>query len=280
MLSYKSCLYFISGELKGFGVAGATGGDAAINEAATLPSVDVLVLTADVSDEDVARVLQIATETPRLDRAAKIVVRAKRGTPIERNYIRRRDVTFTDTQTGAGLTKLIEAARNKAGGAPLAADQATEYALRAVRLLNAIAKAKGATVLDVTAAQQTLLNATADPRPEVAKEVADTLAWVNASQVQPALLAVATDEKTPPDVRVALFKGLAGNAKNFGNQLQQPQFKAVQAVVQKGDSPDLRNAAAEAAGALNLPGDQARSLILNWSVESAQGAQQTAQQTP
>ena len=42
--------------------------------------------------------------------------------------------------------------------------------------------------------------------------------------MQPSLASVALDEKTPPDVKVALFKGLAGNAKNFGNHLEQSQF--------------------------------------------------------
>jgi hypothetical protein len=237
-------------------------------------------MTSDVSDEDVARLLQISADNPRLDRAAKIVVRAKRGTPLERTYLRRRDVTFTDAESGAALTKLIEGARNRTGGAPLAADAANDYALRATRLLGTIAKAKGATSLDVTPAIQTLLNATADPRPEVAKEVAGVLAWVNAPQVQPALLAVARDEKTPPEVRVALFKGLAGNAKNFGNELDPKQFAVVQTTVQKGDSPELRNSAAEAAGALNLPGEQAKRLILDWKVDAQPAAQQAATAAP
>lgn len=257
----------VMGELSAFGVAGATGVDAAISEAVTLPSIDVIVVTKDVSDADAARLLQLASQSGRLDRAAKIVVRAERATPLERANVRRKDITFTEGEDAATLTKLIESTRTRAGGAPLEADVATEYALRGARLLNLIAKAKGATVLDTQPAEQVLLNALADPRPEVAKEVAATLAWVDSPLVQPALLSVATQDKTAPDVKVALFKALAGNAKNFGNQLQKAQFATVQNVVQKGDAPELRNAAAEAAGALNLPGDQARRLILDWSVE-------------
>jgi hypothetical protein len=262
----------VAGALKAYGTAAATGAEAAIGEAAALPSVDVIVITQDLSDEDAARVLQVASETPRLDRAAKVVIRPVRATELERRNVRRKDVVFTDSEDGAALVKLVEAARNRAGGPPLDAAVAGEYALRAARLLNEIAKAGGGTVLEPRAAEQVLLNALADPRPEVAKEVAATLAWVNSELAQPAMLAVATDEKTPPDVRVAILKGLAGNAKNFGNRLQQPQFAAVQNVVQKGDSPELRNAAAEAAGALNLPGDQARRLILNWSVRGTPDA--------
>lgn len=255
--------------LKGFGLAGATGGDAAIAEAASLPSVDVIVITKDVADDDVARVLELSGQSPRLDRALKVVVRQARGNPLERANLRRKDVVFTDNETGAGLTKQIDEGRNRSGGKPLEAAVATEYALRATRLLGQIAKAKGATVLDTSAAHQVLLNATADPRPEVAKEVAGVLAWIDTQQTQPALLTIAADDKTPADVRVALFKGLAGNAKNFGNQLDKGQFATVQNIVQKGDSPDLRNAAAEAAGALNLPGEQAKRLILGWKPEGA-----------
>ena len=110
--------------------------------------------------------------------------------------------------------------------------------------------------------------------------MAGVLAWVNSAQVQPSLLAVARDEKTPPEVRVALFKGLAGNAKNFGNQLDPKQFGVIQQIVQKGDSPELRTAAAGAAGALNLPGEQAKRLILDWKVESQPAAQQAAAVQP
>lgn len=259
----------VMGELKGFSVAGATGLDAAISEAVTLPTIDVIVVTKEVADDEAARLIQVASQDGRLDRAAKVIVRAERATPLERANVRRKDITFTQAEDGATLTKLIETARARAGGAPLDAAVATEYALRGARLLNAIAIAKGATTLDTRPAEQVLLNALADPRPEVAKEVAATLAWINSPLVQPALLAVTQQDKTPPDVRVALFKALAGNAKNFGNQLQQPQFAVVQNVVQAGDSPELRNAAAEAAGALNLPGDQARRLILLWSVQGA-----------
>ncbi len=268
----------VTGELKNFGIASATGGDAAIAEAAALPSVDAIVVTKDVSDEDVARLLRLASESPRLDRAAKVIVRGARGSALERANVRRKDVAFTEAETADALTKLIDAARNRTGGAPLDQAVATEYALRATRLLNAIAKAKGATVLDTKSAEQVLLNAAADPRPEVAKEVAGVLAWVNSKPVQSALLNVAADEKTPPDVKIALFKGLAGNAKNFGNQLAEAQFASVQTTVQKGDAPELRNAAAEAAGALNLPGEQAKRLILDWKVEAAPApAQQAAQ---
>jgi hypothetical protein len=267
----------VVGDLKGLGVAGATGLEAAMNEATTLPTVDAIVITKDVSDDDVARLLQLTEQAPRVDRAVKVVIRAQKNPAIERNYVRRHDVVFTDADTGAALTKIIEGARRRAAGAPLDASVATEYALRATKLLGQIAKARGATVLDTEPAHQVLLHATADPRPEVAKEVAGVLAWVDAPAVQSALVGVAGEDKTPPDVKIALYKGLAGNAKNFGNHLDQSQFAAIQSVVQKGDTPELRNAAAEAAGGLNLPGEQAKRLILDWKIESNPAATQPQQ---
>jgi HEAT repeat protein len=270
----------VSGELKGFGVAGATGLEAAMNEATTLPTVDAVVITKDVSDDDVVRLLELTAAAPRVDRAVQIVVRGQKNPPIERNYVRRRDVVFTDVETGDGLKKIIDAARARLSGAALESATATDYALRATRLLGQIAKARGATVLETQPAHQVLLHAMSDPRPEVAKEVAGVLAWIDAPQVQPGLASVALDEKTPPEVKVALFKGLAGNAKNFGNHLEQAQFAALQTAVQNGESPELRVAAAEAAGASNLPGEQAKRLILDWKVENAAAQSQPAAPAP
>jgi hypothetical protein len=242
--------------------------------------VDAIVITKDVSDDDVSRLVELASKTPRLDRAVMIVVRGQKNSPIERNYVRRRDVVFTDVETGDSLKKIIEAARTRVSGAALEAATATDYALRATRLLGQIAKARGATVLETQPAHQVLLHAISDPRPEIAKEVAGVLAWVDAPPVQQSMASVALDEKTAADVKIALFKGLAGNAKNFGNHLDQSQFGAIQTAVQKGESPELRVAAAEAAGASNLPGEQAKRLILDWKVENAPAQSQPATPAP
>ncbi len=55
------------------------------------------------------------------------------------------------------------------------------------------------------------------------------------------------------------------NAKFFGNQLEEPGVKMLSGTVESAANLDVRSAAAEARGALNLPADQAKSLVIGQS---------------
>jgi hypothetical protein len=88
------------------------------------------------------------------------------------------------------------------------------------------------------------------------------LALLNDKDAQTGLITAATEEKTADDVKISLYKSLAINAKLFGNQLDASQITPLEAVIDQGTNNDLRSAAAEAHGALNLPADQAQKLIL------------------
>jgi hypothetical protein len=66
-------------------------------------------------------------------------------------------------------------------------------------------------------------------------------------------------------VRVSLFKSLANSAKTYGNHLEASQVDLLQKQSVEISDAGLRSAAAEARGALDLPTDQARGLILQQS---------------
>ncbi len=65
-------------------------------------------------------------------------------------------------------------------------------------------------------------------------------------------------------MKIALFKALATNAKNKngGNLLDPEAVAIVQKSVASATSLEVRSAAAEARGALNLPVDEAKTLIM------------------
>ena len=79
---------------------------------------------------------------------------------------------------------------------------------------------------------------------------------------QVGLLTAASEEKTADEVKISLYKSLATNAKLFGSQLETAQIEPLNKTVAEAANNDVRAAAAEAHGALNLPADQAKSLIL------------------
>ena len=95
----------------------------------------------------------------------------------------------------------------------------------------------------------------------IVKAVANVLALINDKGVQQALVIKGTDDKTADDVKVALFKSLATNAKNHGNLLEADALALVQKSVASATNLDVRSAAAEARGALNLPVQEAKTLI-------------------
>ena len=115
---------------------------------------------------------------------------------------------------------------------------------------------------DLSVTQPTLLASLNDKRPEVVKAVGEALAYMNGEQIQVSLLTAALGEKTPDDVRVSLLQSLAKNAKFFGKHLSDTNLEDLQKQVDTAGNLDVRTAAAEARGALNLPADQAKELIV------------------
>jgi hypothetical protein len=66
-------------------------------------------------------------------------------------------------------------------------------------------------------------------------------------------------------VRVSLYESLAESAKQIGNHLGSGQIEDLETVVSQGTDAPVRDAAAKARGALDLPADAARTLILKQS---------------
>jgi hypothetical protein len=120
-------------------------------------------------------------------------------------------------------------------------------------------------VLDLSAAQNVLLASLNDARPEIVKIAGHVLGLMSSRDAQVGLLTVASDAKTADDVKISLYKSLSTSAKFFGNQLDPQQVQTLTKVVAEAQNLEVRSAAAEAHGALNLPADQAKSLIVNQS---------------
>jgi hypothetical protein len=251
----------LAAELKGYGSAGGVGATGAMAAATDLPSIDVILIARDVNDDEVRDVLRAAAQDPRTERSAKVILRARNAGPWVRAAINDKTLTVTPANDAATLGPAIEEARGKVGGVPMDEKIATDYALRAAQLLAKLATSRGQ-VLDLAPAQQTLLAALSDKRPEIAKAVGDAVALTDAPPVQPALLDRAQDEQTAEDVRVSLYRSLATSAKFFGNRLPGGQVDALRGTVADATNLDVRSAAAEAFGALNLPTDDVKQLIL------------------
>jgi len=140
---------------------------------------------------------------------------------------------------------------------------ADSYALRAAEVMLEVAITRNP-VLDLAAAQDALVAATADKRPQMAVLAGETLAHFDSPGAQRAIAAMALEANNALDVRIPAFNSLATSAKLKANMLPDETIDAVYALISSNETdPALRSAAAAAYGALNLPSQKAKDLILD-----------------
>jgi hypothetical protein len=244
--------------------ADAANDAAGVNASANrLPSVDVVVIDAR-KNQGADAVLN----NPRVKGVPKVIIVENKASPFVAAEMDNQLINTIVAESGnpdpAALTAAITKALGRAGSAAMDPKVSESYAQRAATLLEKLAINHGQ-VLDVNAAAPALLRALEDPRVEIAKSSANVLALVNSKEAQGALAAKGMDDKAADDLKIASFKGLAGNAKAFGNQLDANTTDALQKVVDTSTNLPVRAAAAEAQGALNLPAERAKNLIINQS---------------
>jgi hypothetical protein len=137
------------------------------------------------------------------------------------------------------------------------------YALRAARVMSKLAQTRNP-ILDLSAAQDALVTATKDKRTEIQMLAGQILAYLNTPVAQEAIAAMAMAEGNSKDIRMAAFGSLAVSAKLNANKLDDATIDAIYALVSSKDiDPGLRAAAAAAYGALNLPSQKVKTLILD-----------------
>ena len=230
------------------------------------PAIDAILISEEMGPTAIDKLAALAGQTPRLERAVKVVVTRTKASPYAVQSVN--DAMMSTTQAKLtdvpALKTAIDDARKRGGLLPLDESTAGKYATRAADLLAKIAISHSP-VFDVSVAQTLLLAALDDTRADIVKSDATVLGLMSGAEIQPALLAKASDEKTNEELKIAAYKSLATNARNFGNHLDAQQVDTLQKAVATATNLDVRTAAGEARGALNLPADQAKSLIIQQS---------------
>jgi len=142
-------------------------------------------------------------------------------------------------------------------------DLANSYALRTAEVMFKLAQTRNP-VIDLSAAQGSLINATKDKRPEIQILAGQILAHLDSLDAQRAIASMAIAETNSMDVRIYAFDSLAISAKLNANLLDDEKIDAIYSLVSSLETdPQLRSAAAAAYGALNLPSQKVKDLILN-----------------
>jgi hypothetical protein len=261
----------------GYNAAGDATAQGAANAASTLASVDAILISPDLPDTSVTQMMALAAKDNRLAPAAEVVMIKSPASQFKKLELSTSNLSTTSATDGDALKASIEAGRAKAGSAVLDDKSAADYSGRAVDLLYRLAVNHGS-VLNVAVAEPGLLNALNDSRPEIATGAAKVLAWIPSTGAQQGLILKAVDASvTDPAFKATLFKSVATSAKLYGNKLDAAKVDQLQKAVEDLKDADVRAAAAEARGALNLPADEAKNLILKQSKVATGGTAPAAE---
>lgn len=247
---------------EGFVVAGASTAATALAAASALPAVDVIVVSDELPAAEIEQLFQLAGGTPKLGGSGRLVLVKSAATAWEQ---RKLSDPLLSTAIVADPTKLsepVKSSRDKAGALPMDPAIATEYARRAGELLKKVAISRGQ-IYDLSIARASLLNSLDDERPEIVMLAGEVLGLIDHGDAQAGLLAKAAASGVSDEVKVSLLRSLATSARFFGNLLDAEQVGVLESIV-AGEAPlSVKDAAAEARGALNLPPEQSKALIIN-----------------
>jgi len=145
------------------------------------------------------------------------------------------------------------------------AELAQAYALRAVQALLKLGVSRNP-VIDLSLAQAALIGATRGEQQDLQVLAGQTLAYLNSPDAQRAIAEMALSDAYDMAVRIEAFASLANSAKLNGNLLPDATVDHIYDLTKSDETePDLRAAAAAAYGALNLPSQKVKELILDQS---------------
>jgi hypothetical protein len=140
---------------------------------------------------------------------------------------------------------------------------ANSYSLRAAEAMLKLAQTHNP-VIDLSLAQVALMNATESKRTEIQTLAGEILAHLKSPNAQRTIAAMALDSANDLQVRVLAFDSLGMSAKLNGNMLPENTLGEIYALISSDQTdPGLRSAAAAAYGALNLPSQKVKNLILD-----------------
>jgi len=189
------------------------------------------------------------------------VLMAAKGRAYRDLAARDKKMVVIDPAADPAAMKTALDAAAKLGGAPLSADEAAQWAVRAAKCVRMLGLTK-TKVYEVDRARLALIDALGDSRDAVQIAAAQALAILPAADAQQAIVTLAVTG-TKENVRVAAFKAASESVRTFGRQTTDDQAKAVLTVVMGKGSPALLNAAAQLLGAMNLPSEKIKEMILS-----------------
>ncbi|HUS46731.1 MAG TPA: hypothetical protein VM098_01320, partial [Phycisphaerae bacterium] len=170
------------------------------------------------------------------------------------------DPELKDDKLQAELRKTAAEAMRRGVGRPLTAEEATTWSVTAADAIRKLGET-GNNIFDVSVTQTALIESVGDIREPVQLAAARALAVMDTADAQRAIAGLATGKAARTGAQVEAFADLSESIRRFGNKLADEQVKVITAIVTGKDEMSLREAAAEALGAMNLPSQEIIPLI-------------------
>lgn len=243
--------------------------DAGLNEGLRkvreeLPAVDVIFLASDISEPGLIAGLQQLRNEFRFA-AVPVVLISKPGNRSQVEQMARADNRLAEMAPNAAASEIsliLEGVMQAAGATEITADLGDKLALEAAQVLHSLAVTDNP-LFDVAAAQPALIVALETGNDALRIAAAKVLGFVCAREAQEAIAELAVSDATAETMRVRMFAALADAAKHCHNQLGDELASRIISIVEDSTNMVIREAASEALGALDLPGNLGSRIIRN-----------------
>jgi CheY-like chemotaxis protein len=250
----------------GWNVVTATTGNQAVSSARAMPRIDAIVVssrTKDVGHTDVISLLRSDYQTAM----TPIIVLSYPDDPVKASWLESNIPylkAMEPTVDADALVADIDAQKQKAGSLVLDAEASRAISLRAAHVLRDIAVSSR--VYSAAKARQSLLDSLTNRPDELVIAVLGALSEIPDAEVTVAMAKAGVDGQRPKPVRIAALKALSRAARTVGNKLDAGEIAALQDMAGTTDD-ELRDAAGEALGSLNLDASEGAKLILRYGEE-------------
>jgi len=222
-------------------------------------NVDVVVLSRKPEPD---RFIQKLRAEPLFATLPSVIVSAQTPTVRALAETDGRTVLVDRDSDAAAVAKALMEAIGLGGGKPLTPADAANWAIRAAESIRKVGMTNNV-VYNASRARQALAGAVKTGTNEVRIACARALAVMPNADAQQAVADLANDGTSDATVRVAAYVALSESVRKYGNQLTDDQAQGVLDVVTSDVDQAIRDAAAQAAGGMNLPSEKAKDLILS-----------------
>lgn len=227
----------------------------AIEQCRHFPSLDHIFISNDVETPDIQLSLSLLQKEHRFSFCPTLLYCDASDVPAVQSLEKKHSfVKVVDRMRFIDNIENIEnevMSRNHASA--FNQEKAEEYAIMAADVLRQLA-ITGNRILALDAAEPALIMSSRDPRKEIGSPAIETLGQLDSLTAQREIAGIGLSPEVSMDVRLLALNNLSFSAKTFGNLLLSEQINELERLATSLDEDvTLRNIAAEAYGALNLP---------------------------